>query len=143
MTKLIVPEHVKNKVEKEKEETEISKLPTPTGFRILLLPVRLEEKTKGGVFLPEDTIQMAQIAGNVCKVLKVGQDAYGDKSRFPNGAWCKEGDWVVIGKYAGSRLHIDGGELRVVNDDEIIATIEDPMSILPSNVAKQSIERSA
>jgi co-chaperonin GroES (HSP10) len=77
---------------------------------------------------------MAQIAGNVCKVLKVGPSAYNDKGRFPDGPWCKEGDWVVITKYAGSRLYIDGGELRIVNDDEVIAQVDDPLSILPSNI---------
>jgi co-chaperonin GroES (HSP10) len=141
MTELIVPKHLKDKVEKQKEESEAAKLPNPTGWRLLLLPVRLQEKTKGGVYLTDDTIHMAQIAGNVCKVLKVGPSAYGDKDRFPDGPWCKEGDWVVITKYAGSRLYIDGGELRVVNDDEVIAQVDDPMSILPSNVKLDKVER--
>ena len=141
MTKLIVPKHLKEKVEKQKEESEAAKLPNPTGWRLLLLPVRLQEKTKGGVYLTDDTIHMAQIAGHVCKVLKVGPSAYRDKDRFPDGPWCKEGDWVVITKYAGSRLYIDGGELRVVNDDEVIAQVDDPMSILPSNVKLDKVER--
>jgi co-chaperonin GroES (HSP10) len=129
-----VPKHLKEKVEKQKEKSEAERLPNPTGWRLLLLPVKLEEKTKGGVYLTDDTISMAQIAGNVCKVLKVGPSAYNDKDRFPDGPWCKEGDWVVITKYAGSRLYIDGGELRIVNDDEVIAQVDDPLSILPSNI---------
>ena len=71
---------------------------------------------------------------NVCKVLKIGPDCYKDKDRFPNGAWCKEEDWVLITKYAGSRIRIDGGELRIVNDDEILAVIDHPKDILPASL---------
>jgi co-chaperonin GroES (HSP10) len=72
---------------------------------------------------------------NICKVLKVGPLAYKDKSRYPDGkAWCKEGDWVIITTYAGSRIKIDGGELRIVNEDEIMATVDDPRDILPKNI---------
>ena len=87
MTELIVPKHLKDKVEKQKEESEAAKLPNPTGWRLLLLPVRLQEKTKGGVYLTDDTIHMAQIAGNVCKVLKVGGSADREKDRFTDGLW--------------------------------------------------------
>jgi co-chaperonin GroES (HSP10) len=71
---------------------------------------------------------------NVCKVLKLGKSSYKDKTRFPDGPWCKEGDWVLITKYAGSRIRIDGGELRIINDDEILAVIDDPRDILPANI---------
>ena len=45
------------------------------------------------------------------------------------GAWCKEGDWVCIGRYAGARFKISGGEVRIINDDEVIATILEPDDI--------------
>ena len=62
--------------------------------------------------------------------MKVGPDAYKDKERFPDGPWCQEKDWVLFAKYAGSRIKIDGGELRLLNDDEVLAVIDDPEDIL-------------
>jgi len=84
--------------------------------------------------LTDETIEQAQVTTNICKVLKVGSDAYKDKERFPNGPWCKEGDWIIIAKYAGSRISIEGGELRIINDDEILATIDHPRDILPATL---------
>ena len=63
-------------------------------------------------------------------VLKVGPDAYKDKERFSNGPWCKKNDWIIFGRYAGSRFGIEGGEVRILNDDEIIAVVKDPEDIL-------------
>ena len=59
-----------------------------------------------------------------------GPDAYADKDKFPHGPWCKKGDWVIIARYAGSRIKIEGGELRILNDDEILGTVESPEDIL-------------
>ena len=117
-----------------KTKKEIGKVPNPTGFRIVLFPLLLERKTKAGLHLTDETITEAQIATNVCRVLKVGPDAYKDKERFPNGAWCKVTDWVLITKYAGARIRIEGGELRIVNDDEILAVIDHPKDILPASL---------
>ena len=136
---LILPKHVadrrvkqleKEKKKKEKQIPEASKLPIPTGWRILVLPHRGQGKTKGGVLLSDKTVEETQIATNVGLVLSVGPDAYNDKERFPNGPWCKEKDWVIFARYAGSRLNIEGGELRILNDDEILGTTDDPESIL-------------
>ena len=60
----------------------------------------------------------------------MGSDAYADKNKFPNGPWCKKGDWVVFAKYAGSRVKIEGGEIRILNDDEILAKLKDPKDVL-------------
>ena len=137
MNTLILPKHVAErrikKVEKEKKEKNIpeaSKLPKPTGWRLLVLPHRGQGKTKGGVILSDKTVEETQIATNVGLVLAIGPDAYNDKERFPNGAWCKKNDWVIFARYAGSRLNIQGGELRILNDDEILGTTDDPESIL-------------
>tara|TARA_R100000008_G_C3559547_1_gene155275 strand:- start:19 stop:426 length:408 start_codon:yes stop_codon:yes gene_type:complete len=118
----------------KEKDNELEKVPVPTGFRIVLFPLLLKKKTKAGLHLTDDTIEQSQIATNICKVLKVGPDAYKDTERFPNGPWCKEGDWVLITKYAGSRIRIDGGELRIINDDEILATVDDPRDILPATL---------
>ena len=53
-----------------------------------------------------------------------------DKEKFPEGPWCKKGDWVIFARYAGSRIQIDGGEVRMLNDDEVLATIDNPEDIL-------------
>ena len=63
-------------------------------------------------------------------MLKAGPLAYADASKFPDGPWCKEGDWVIFGRYAGSRIQIDGGEIRLLNDDEILGIVTDPENIL-------------
>jgi co-chaperonin GroES (HSP10) len=135
MTNLILPEHVakaraKQQKEKKEEKIETSKLPEPTGWRLLILPHKGKGKTKGGVILSDKTVEETQIATNVGLVLKVGPDAYNDESRFPHGPWCKKNDWVIFARYAGSRLNIEGGELRLLNDDEILGVVADPESIL-------------
>ena len=118
-------------VKKTKEVThETQKLPQPTGWRILILPFKMKEKTKGGIILSDKTVTESQIATNCGLVMDIGPDAYNDKDKFPNGPWCKKKDWVLFARYAGSRIYIDGGEIRVLNDDEILGTIEDPEDIL-------------
>jgi len=106
------------------------RIPSPTGWRIAILPYRGAEKSKGGIVLAEETQKRTQLATVCGYVLKVGSLAYMDESKFPTGAWCKEGDWVIFGRYAGSRIAIDGGEIRILNDDEIIGRVNDPEDIL-------------
>ena len=138
MNTLILPKHVAERrikqVEKEKKPKkkplEKMSLPKPTGWRILVLPYKAKEKTKGGIILSDKTITESQIATNCGLVMDMGPDAYSDKDKFPNGPWCKKKDWVLFARYAGSRIYIDGGEIRVLNDDEILGTIEDPEDIL-------------
>ena len=134
MSKLIVPKHIWDGKAVEKQKKELEKVPNPSGYRITLFPLKLENKTKSGIHLTDETIQESQITTNICKVLKVGPDAYKDKEKFPTGPWCKVDDWVLITRYAGSRIKIEGGELRIINDDEILAVIDDPRDILPANI---------
>jgi co-chaperonin GroES (HSP10) len=112
------------------EESVLDRIPKPTGWRIVILPYRGAEKTKGGIVLADQTRQREQVATVCGYVLSVGDLAYKDEAKFPNGAWCQKGDWVVFGRYAGARLNIDGGEIRILNDDEILARIQDPEDIL-------------
>jgi co-chaperonin GroES (HSP10) len=138
MNTLILPKHVAERrikqVQKEKKvkkkPLEEMSLPKPTGWRILVLPYKAKEKTKGGIILSDKTVTESQIATNCGLVMDIGPDAYNDKDKFPNGPWCKKKDWVLFARYAGSRIYIDGGEIRVLNDDEILGTIEDPEDIL-------------
>ena len=111
------------------QNKETAKLPSPTGWRLLILPFKLPEKTKGGLYLGQDTLERQQVASTCGLVLEVGPHCY-DKEKFPEGPWCKKGDWVIFARYAGSRIQIDGGEVRLLNDDEVLATIDNPEDIL-------------
>ena len=107
-----------------------SQLPAPSGWRLLVLPFTPKEKSKGGIFYAQESLEKLRIAVNCGYVLKMGPLAYYDKEKFPTGPWCKEGQWVVFARYAGSRLPIEDGEVRILNDDEVLGTISDPEAIL-------------
>ena len=140
MTKtLLVPDYILQQQRAKKESEKAAKnmslkerVPQPTGWRILVMPYTGNDKTDGGVYIPDQVREREARATVVAYVIKVGPLAYrGDKfggsvTREP---WCKEGDWVCIGRYAGSRFNITGGEVRIINDDEVIATIVDPDDI--------------
>jgi len=108
----------------------LEKMPSPTGWRILVLPYRGKGKTEGGVLLPDAAVDQQQVSTQVGYVLKVGPLAYQDTEKFPDGPWCAERDWVMFARYSGSRFNIDGGEVRILNDDEILARISDPEDVL-------------
>ena len=110
-------------------KTLLDRMPNPTGWRILILPYQGKGKSAGGIFLPSETQEKSQISTQVGYVLKLGPLAYKDTDKFPNGAWCQEKQWVMFARYAGSHFQIDGGEVRILNDDEILSTILDPEDI--------------
>ena len=111
-------------------EPVLDRLPSPTGWRIAILPYRGAEKTKGGIVLAEET-QKRTVLNTVCGyVLKMGSLAYSDESKFPTGPWCAEGEWIIFGRYAGARIPIDGGEIRFINDDEVLGVVANPDDIL-------------
>ena len=111
------------------KKKESNKLPKPTGWRLVVLPFKMPEKTKGGLYLGQDTLERQQVGSTCGLVLAMGPHCY-DKIKFPEGPWCKKGDWIIFARYAGSRIQIDGGEVRLLNDDEVLATIENPEDIL-------------
>ena len=117
-------------VKSETESTNLEKLPELTGWRLLVLPYKGQGKTKGGVILTDETMQERGYTTVTGLVLKQGPDCYKDEERFPNGPWCKVNDWIIFGRYAGSRFGIEGGEVRILNEDEIIAVVKDPEDIL-------------
>ena len=117
-------------VEKDLANEEKTKLPQPTGWRMLVLPFKMKEKTKGGLILADAALERQQVASQCGLVLRMGPDCYKDKERFSDGPWCKEGEWVMFARYAGSRIKIEGGEIRLLNDDEVLATIKNPEDIL-------------
>ena len=136
-----IPKH-KNALEEKYQSTQakrldqdniqsmVDQLPEPSGWRMLVLPFTPKEKTKGGIIFSQESLDKARIATNCGYVIKMGPLAYGDKEKFPTGPWCKKGDWVIFARYAGSRLPIEGGEVRLLNDDEVLGTVKDPESVL-------------
>jgi len=112
------------------ESSVLDRIPRPTGWRIVILPYRGAKKSKGGIALSDQTVERNQLTTTCGYVLSVGTLAYKDQEKFPDGPWCKQGDWIIFGRYAGARMNIDGGEIRILNDDEILATINDPKDIL-------------
>ena len=132
--KIITPNNELVGVKKSEPKKEITnqkeKLPQPTGWRILVLPFKMNETTKGGVIMNESTLERQQVASQCGNVLAMGSECYRDKERYPTGPWCKVGDWVVFARYAGSRINIEGGEVRLLNEDEILATVKDPEDLL-------------
>ena len=108
----------------------LDRMPDPTGWRLLILPYRGKGKTDGGIYLPDKVVEENTVSPQVGYVLKVGALAYQDSEKFPAGPWCEQGDWVMFARYSGSRFRIDGGEVRILNDDEILAKIGEPEDIL-------------
>ena len=94
------------------------------------MPYQGKEVTDKGVIIPDQIRQREALATVVAYVLKIGPLAYKDSDKFGDGgSWCKEGDWICIGRFAGSRFSLEDMEVRIINDDEVIATILDPDDI--------------
>ena len=104
-------------------------LPEPTGYRLLVALPDVEEMTESGLYIPDERRDAESVASIVGFVLKSGPDVYSDESRFPNGPWCKEGDWIVMRAYSGTRVRVHGKEFRIINDDSVEAVVEDPRGV--------------
>ena len=130
LDKYVNKEDVKKVLDPSKMDISVlERLPKPTGWRVLILPYSMSSKTKGGVYIPDQTLERESYATVVGYVVSLGPDAYKDKAKYPDGPWCKEKDWVIFGRYAGARFKIEGGEMRILNDDEILATINNPEDV--------------
>lgn len=99
-----------------------------SGYRLLIVMPKLKEKSAGGIEIPKDLLDKEKLAACIAYVAKAGPEAYADKRKFPSGPWCKEGEWIVLKSYSGTRIKstINGLELRIINDDSVEAVIEDP-----------------
>ena len=105
-------------------------MPQPTGWRMLILPYRGKATTEGGIHIPNQVLDDGQIQTVVGYILRQAPLAYKDTNKFPDGPWGAEKDWIIFPRYAGSRFRIEGGEVRIINDDEVLATIANPDDIL-------------
>jgi len=130
LSKTLKKEDVKIPTDPQSIDKIIDQIPQPTGWRILVRPFTPPKKTKGGIIMSDDSHERIALTTVCALVLKMGDLCYQDKEKFPNGPWCKEGSWVVFGRYAGSRFRTELGEVRILNDDEIIGTIADPTNII-------------
>jgi|TARA_R110000796_G_scaffold48269_4_gene115814 co-chaperonin GroES (HSP10) len=156
-SKLIVPDHIEKerKVEEEVKETDsetdkafvksedrvldptlmdktlVQRMPSPSGWRMLILPYKGRGISKGGIHIAKQTVDREALASVVAYVIKMGPLCYKDKEKFGDTPWCQEKQWVLIGRYAGARFKLgDDAECRIINDDEVIATIENPDDIV-------------
>ena len=125
----VVAETTIQAVEESSEAEKAKQLPEPSGYHILIGIPESEEKTDGGILKAKQTIEIEETATIVGFVLKLGPDCYQDKKRFPSGPWCKEGDFIIMRAYSGTRISIHGKEFRLINDDTVEAVVEDPRGI--------------
>ena len=114
------------------DEQKATQLPKPTGWKILCAVPDISERIDGtslDLVRPIEGMRLEETATTVLFVLKVGPDAYNDTAKFPNGAWCKEGDFVLVRTYSGTRFKIFGKEFRLINDDQVDAVVLDPRGL--------------
>lgn len=113
---------------KETEE-KASQLPKPQGYRILCAIPETEEAYDSGIIKSDETRRHDELLTTVLFVVDLGPDCYSDSTRFPNGPWCKKGDFILVRPNAGTRLVIHNREFRIINDDSVEAIVLDPRGI--------------
>lgn len=110
-------------------EEKATQLPKPSGYRILCAIPEQEKEFDSGIAKADETMRNEETLTTVLFVVDLGPDCYQDTTRFPSGAWCKKGDFVLVRPYAGSRLVIHGREFRMINDDSVEGIVDDPRGI--------------
>jgi co-chaperonin GroES (HSP10) len=116
----------------EKNKKVASQLPEPCSYHILVALPEQEEKTEGGVYLTESMREREETASITAYVMALGPDCYAEtpQRRFPSGAYCKEGDWIVMRSYSGTRIEIHGKKFRLITDDVPQAIVDDPRGVI-------------
>ena len=108
------------------EDSTAKKIPEPSGYKLLIKPLEVKEKTDSGIYITDTLKNAEQTASVIGFVVKAGPDAYMDTEKFPNGPYCKEGDFVIFRSYSGTRFKVDKQEFRLINDDTVEAVVDDP-----------------
>jgi len=111
---------------KEVDQQVATKIPEPSGYKLLIKPLEVQEKTESGIYMPDALKNAEQTASVIGFVVKMGPDAYKDEAKFPNGPYCEEGDFVIFRSYSGTRFKIEKQEFRLINDDTVEAVVDDP-----------------
>ena len=121
----------------EDEVSDPTTLPEMPGFHVLVRPVSVKNKTKGGIFIPDSTKDDMSYLTTVGRVIALGDLAYKDLDKFPNGDWCGVGDYVCYGKHAGTKLYYQNVKLLLLFDDQVIMRVSDPKDLDPTfNLAR-------
>ena len=121
----------------EDEVSDPTTLPEMPGFHVLVRPASIKNKTKGGIFIPDSTKDDMSYLTTVGKVIALGELAYRDIDKFPNGEWCTVGDYVCYGKHAGTKLYYQNVKLLLLFDDQVIMRVSDPKDLDPTfNLAR-------
>lgn len=110
-------------------EEKAKQLPEPSGYHILVTIPEAEDKYESGLIKADETRRFEEALATVFFVIKMGPDCYKDTAKFPTGAWCKEGDFILARPNSGTRLKIHGREFRLINDDTVEAVVADPRGI--------------
>jgi hypothetical protein len=110
-------------------EEKAKQLPRPSGYHILCAIPEMEKEYDSGLIKADETLRNEEILTTVLFVVDLGPDCYKDASKFPSGPWCQKGDFVLVRPNAGSRLVIHGREFRLINDDTVEGTVDDPRGI--------------
>ena len=124
----------KNVVEfsEEKEKKVASQLPRPCSYHILVALPEQEEKTEGGIYIPDNVRDREEMGGITAYVLALGPSCYVEtpQRKFPSGAYCEVGDWIIMRAYSGTRLDIHGKKFRIITDDVPQAIVDDPRGVV-------------
>jgi co-chaperonin GroES (HSP10) len=122
-------EHAEPTVLPTLAEQKAKQLPDPATYHLLCALPEIEEEYESGIVKSGQTVHFEEVMSPVLFVVKIGPDAYADKSRFPSGPSCKVGDFVLVRPNTGTRVKIHGQEMRLINDDSVEATVEDPRGV--------------
>ena len=126
-------------ITEDEDERTPDVLPELPGFHVLVRPVSIKEKTKGGILLPNSTKDDMSYLTTIGKVLKIGELAYADKEKFPKGPWCQLGDYVCYAKHAGQKIQYKNVKMILLYDDQVIMKVQDPKFLDPTfNLTKYS-----
>lgn len=113
---------------KSKEE-KAKQLPEPSTYHLLCALPEVDDEYESGLVKAGQTIHYEELLSPVLFVVKLGPDAYKDEKRFPSGPSCKAGDFVLVRPNTGTRVKIHGREFRIINDDSVEATVQDPRGV--------------
>jgi len=104
-------------------------LPAPKGYKILVACPEIEETTEGGIIIAEELRKKESTASIIGMVIDMGDECYTDLDKFPSGPYCQRGEWIIFRSYSGTRIKVKGQEFRLINDDTVEATVNDPRSV--------------
>ena len=110
-------------------EEKARQIPVPKTFHLLTVLPDIDEEYESGLVKAGTTMHYEEVLSPVLFVIELGPDAYKDKSRFPSGASCQKGDFVIVRPNTGTRIKIHGKEFRIIKDDQVEAVVQDPRGI--------------